>query len=287
MSEYRGIELIHDFDRKSWNKRSGWSIGRPFRGSQVKIEQAMQAALLAGDSFDMRPGVDGAPWEIEILFGSEDTQPTGEPLSDEWERLENEIEKELWFLPLVRDGMLAISDNAIRLFGEEDGHDYIHWLKRTLDLYFGGENSQSQKDYKTLAGDTFPITFAKIVDNLTQVGVTKEAAADWISRISRLYARGYKAFFVSTFALRRTRVLASNFDFTNISEIDNDLLKVRTTNSLISAYGVPTRFSKIMPPGEWLKKVATVGTRGPTKDQCVEEWWHADLWEREIYGDPI
>lgn len=288
MSEYRGIDLIQGFDRKAWTRRNGWAIGRPFRGSQTKIEQAMLAAIVAGDAFEMTPGEDGAPWEIVIFFGSEETQATNEPLSDEWERLQNDLEKKLWILPFVRDGLIAIRDNAISLFGQDDGHDYLQWIKKTIDLYCQGENQRTQPDYKTLAGDEFKITIKNIVENLTQVGVSDTAAFDWVSRISRLYARGVESFPVSTFALRRTRIVAANFDFNNLSDLDTDLLKIRSTSSLINAHPVPARFQKIIPTeGEWLKKVATVSMRGQLKDQVIEEWWHADSWEREIYGEPL
>jgi hypothetical protein len=284
MSEYRGIDLIQEYDRKSWNRRTGWVIGRPFTGSQIQIERAMELALLAGDTFEMNPGRDGAPWEIVIYYGADETQAPDQPLSDTWELVVNGLEKELWQLPFVRDGFTAIYDGVIASgLPEVTAIDCVNWVRKNIEVYLSG-NTDKIKD---LGGTEFDLTFQNLVDHISTTGVDKNAVAVWITRIVRLYARGVKAFPLSQFVLKRTRVVANNFAKSNLDAIYNDIFKRRTTDSLKAAEAIPDAVRFELPAGEWVKNVITIKIMTANKWEISEEWWHADIWEKEIYGDPI
>lgn len=282
MSEYRGINLIQLPDKKSWSPRGGWIIGRPFQGSEAQITQAMFSAQAAGDAFDMNPGVDGSPWEITIFFGAEETQSPTEPLSDEWDLDGNTLEKELWELPFVRSGFIEIYNLTAAAVDEGVAVDAMNWIRKNLEAYING-NATKTKD---LGGEEFDLTFNNLAARMATIpGVSVDQAKAFILRIARLFARGVKAFPVSQFVLRRTRVLANNFSKAALDGIYEDVFKRRSTDSLKSKENIPDDIKFELPAGEWVKHTPDLMRSSSLKRTLKEEWWHADTWDEEIYGE--
>lgn len=281
MSEYRGIDLIQDPDKISWTPRGGFTIGRPFRGSQTQIQKAQVAALAARDAFDLNPGVEGALWEIVIYFGADENQPADVPISDTWELDGNTLEKELWELPWVRAEFDSITDDRT---GNPTGDPRlasaacINWIRRNIEAFIRGESKTTSLDPAEI-----DLTYANLISYGFSYGFHKDALIELV----RLYGRGVKAFPVSQFVLRRTRVLAKNYDRGNLTDIYDDIFKRRTTSSLESSEAIPGDIRFIMPQGEWVKQTPDMLQTSATKWTLKEEWWHADKWEKEIYGDLV
>jgi len=278
MSDYRGINLIQDPDRKAWNKRGGWTITRPFRGEQGQIEAAAAAAYAAGDSFEINPGPDGGPWELLIIYGAEETQSPNEPLSDTWELDGNTLEKELWELPFIRDEFNSIRDNRA---GNPTGDPRlvsqacINWIRRNIEAWIRGDSKTI-----TLDPEERDLTYAELRQNVLAYGFHEPA----FNRLIHLLARGVKAFPVSQFVLRRTRIIANNFNVNNLKEIYSPVFKRWSTSTLKQREGIPSNIRFVLPEGEWVKQTPDIKQTTASKWTVTEEWWHADLWEEEIYG---
>jgi hypothetical protein len=281
MSEYRGIDLVQGHDRKSWHPRNGWVIGRPYTGSQTKIELAANAAFLAGDPFDLNPGRNGDEWELVIYFGAEETQSPDAAISDTWELDGNELEKDLWELPWILDEFKSIKDNRQ---GNPTGDPRlasaacINWIRRNIEAWFRGESKMI-----TLDPEERDLSFAELHQNCIAYGLHEDA----FNKIVHLFGMGRKAFPVSQFVLRRTRVVANNFNKSNITNIYDDVFKRRLTSSLESAENIPATLRFALPAGEWVKRTPDMLQTTANKWTIREEWWHADKWDEEIYGPLI
>jgi hypothetical protein len=282
MSEavYTGTSEVRRLkDGKMFDPRGGWTITQRWKGSQTAIN--LLSETLLGVRFVITPSDDGGDFILEATTADIENQPTDVPLSDIWELDGNMLEKELWHLPWMRAEWDSIKDNRN---GNPTGDprlssaSCINWIRKNIEAFING-----QEKTITLDPEERPLTYAELHQDCLAYGLHEEA----FLKIIHLYAAGVKAFPVAQFVLKRTRTVASNFAAFNLPNIYDDVFKRRTTDSLSGAYPVPGALIFALPAGEWVKQTPSAKQVSATKWAISEEWWHADKWEPEIYGEPI
>lgn len=268
-------------DGRMFDPRSGWTVTRRWRGSKAKIDDLAVTEALLGNRIVITPPDDGGLFILESAFADIEAQPADLPLSDTWELDANTLEKELWNLPFMRVEFDSIKDNRQ---GNPTGDprlssgSCINWIRRAIEAFISG-----QEKIVTLDPEERPLTYAELHQDCLAYGLHEAA----FLKIVHLYAQGVKAFPVPQYVLKRTRVVANNYSRSNLTDIYNDIFKRRTTSSLEAAEAIPNTIRFVIPQGEWVKQPPTMKQSSPTKWTLSEEWWHADKWEPEIYGELI
>lgn len=296
--------LIRGKDSQSWNPRTGFQITRPYWGEESEVNNVAFEAQSAGIPYSiMAPGPEGGMFRLDLIYSAEAAQPNNEPLTDTWEFDGNTLEKELWELPDVRSAMMSILYNLsgtkksggalIRAYGGQV------WIKNNVEKYIKGDATFHQY----LADDTISttetaLTFPALLEGVGRFIDTRRQVA--IQDLIALYLRGVKVFPVSQFVLRRTRSVLWNY----IGEVDYlDVFKALTRATLFAhnptLNNLPNAFKLKIPGGTrlddtydpnggvWVKQTPSIKPATASKWNILEEWWHADHAELEIYGPPI
>lgn len=265
-------------DGKMFDPRTGWTITRRWKGSQAALDAIAITEGLLQNRFVITPSDDGGDFILESTAADIENQPPDVPLSDTWELDGNMLEKELWHLPWMIAEFDSIKDNRT---GNPTGDprlssgSCINWIRKNIEAFIAG-----QEKTITLDPEERPLTYAELHQDCLAYGLHEEA----FLKIIHLYAQGVKAFPVSQYVLKRTRIIATNYIG---KPILNDVFKRRTNESLVSAYPVPSALLFTLPVGEWQKQTPQVKQVTSAKWAISEEWWHADKWAPEIYGDLI
>lgn len=261
-----------------FDPRSGWTFTRRWKGSDAALVDIATAEGLLGNRFVVTPADDGGDSILESTSIDEAQSPT-EPLSDTWDLDGNDLEKELWELPWVRDVFDSIRDDKTGNPTDSPllvSNACINWIRKAIESFIRGDDK-----IKFVDGVESPFTYAYLIQSIDMLG---GHGTDILYRLIAMYARGVKSFPVAQFVLKRTRVVADNYS--EKAEYD-DIFKRRTTESLKAAYGIPATLIYFIPEGEWIKKTPSMKKTGVRKWTLTEEWWHADKWEVEIYGELI
>lgn len=273
MSEpiYYGTDLIQGHDSVTYDPTRGITRERPFTGEQSAIENQANLWIALGYRVRLDPGEDGAPWRVTVSFGGEESQPPDEPIVDQWERTSNSLEKELWELPFIAAEFKRILYLSGGIAG--DGISNCAIIKTAIEKYIRGEPrflAPEETEETDLTFDSLRAAIEYVGGNMTV-----------FARLIGLYARGVKAFPIPQYVLRRTRVVASNFTG---KPVDSDVFTQVSTSVLKSRYDIPNSVKFNLPDGVWVKQPANISPGGANRTTFVEEWWHADEAEREIYG---
>lgn len=114
------------------------------------------------------------------------------------------------------------------------------------------------------------------IDDAAVTALTGDA-----EKFADLIKTGAEGFTVSQYVLRRTGVVALNwqgtFGITNVGDYYS------STTALSDAEDVPAALKFSLPAGEWLKRTPSVRQNRDGRWVSTQEWWHADDWSDVLY----
>ena len=253
---FHGASLIQLPDIKAWDPISGWSIRRPWRGTPTQV--ANQATLLKslGIRFELEPGGESGHDTVFGIFGAEDGQAPTEELTNSWDLVGNDLEKDIWWHPKVT----AMFNQLLDPPGHPDGVPtdlYIVQRKRIDDIVAGATLISEHQQWWD---DLFPDA----------------------KKFVRALLRGVTAYSVSQFVLRNTVVVASNY---SIKPAYTNVGKILTTAQVQTIHNPPTTIKFALPEGFWLERTPTCEQTASDKFTITREWYHHDEYDDFLY-DP-
>lgn len=256
---------------RSWHPRTGWSITRRWTGNPAALD-TIQAQLLAdGVPIDRDPGERGGFGRISGTFGADTDQPEDQPLSDNWSLVGNDLEKTLWELPqVVAETSKIPGDDTTKI-------QRLARLKADIDALVRGQTTTTGD-----TGEEIDLT----VDQLMLVVAALGMSTTVFLGLMKSMAAGVESWSVSQFVLRNVRVLAKNFGSSLKPNYDN-VGKVLTTATLKQQEQVPSVLPFDIPEGVWLKRTPTADYESADKTVVTREFWHADSYDKFVYGEAL
>src|SRR5688500_3786856 len=115
---FSGFSITQDPDIKIWDPKTGWTIRRPWRGTPDALTNQALYLKSLGIRLEYEPaGPNGGYDTLFGVFGAEETQPTDEELTDQWDLIGNDLEKDIWAHPKVK----AMFDDLLEPPNDPDG----------------------------------------------------------------------------------------------------------------------------------------------------------------------
>lgn len=256
-----------------WDPRSGDIIHRRWRGTPTEIAAAKASLRTAGIRYQVEPTDDGGYQVIGAYYGAEDTQPPGEPLSDQWTLDGNDIEKSLWELPAVRAELDKILITNYRDPIQLALMAGLHELRPMMEAYARGEQKWTQPN-----GTEVDLTVGYIYGFVMTIGLDPAVLMPLLLSLTK----GVESYTVSQWVLKHTLVIAAN---STIKPSKTNIGKMYATASLIEAESIPNTLRFDLPDGYWLKRTPTVDQTAADKWTISQEWWHADAYDPFIYQE--
>jgi hypothetical protein len=271
--QFTGESYVELLSGTEYDPRGGASVIRSWHGSSTALASLDTTYRAAGRKTSMEPQSDGS-YILRVRFGAEDSQSPEEPLSTIWELVGNDLEKNLWTLPVVKAAMATITD----------AHDRAT-IRKYAEAVARGEYATTGSD-----GAELPLSLSVVLSLANTAGMTDSNDQATLSSVIDNLTEGVESWTVSQYVLRRTVTLAANAGDA-LKPAYTYVGKVMTKAQVESIEGVPNTLKFNLPDSDpagnpcYLKRTPTVTQVAADKWQVVSEWWHADDYSDLIY-DP-
>src|SRR5688572_28831997 len=94
---FHGTAFKQGRDILAWDPINGWLIRRPWSGTPNEMAALRTNLVLNRIKFEDGPGIEGGYETVWGIFSADpSTQPPDEALSDSWELVGNDLEKDIW-----------------------------------------------------------------------------------------------------------------------------------------------------------------------------------------------
>lgn len=272
MGEFYGAILDQGPDSLDYDPRTGIQRRRPFTGTPDAIDIAAQTLINENAKFSLEAPVNGGYRRIVVFISGEEGHPADQPLTDDWERDSNMIEKDLWELPKVAREMAKFSSPSNVALNGGDRTVGARW-KSDIEGVIKG-------DLITLKDGT-EITYQLLMDIANAYGLNLAVMQELFSALGR----GSKSKMIPAYVLRRTRQITEN---ATLKPDDANVGKVYTTAQLQVAEPIPFTIKWSMPEGIWLKMAPDVKPiQGTPRWSITQEWWWAEYYDTFVYDPAV
>lgn len=261
-------------------------------GGKVRIRRFTGPRQLLGDAGSTVPGtktrdltnagieheVEWEPGKLPIVsatYPGEENQDPNTPLTDQWILDINELEKDIWELPIIVDEFakaMSAAHPPLAPTVQESAYAAAQ-VKRDLQSIIKGE---------VIEHDGTFLTLAEVLATAGILGMNQTLLYQFVQDL----VKGVQSYEIDQYVLRRTRVVLES---TAINAIDLNIRKMISTASMGTLEKAPAKFPVIgsLPTGYWLKKRPKAEPASQGRWTIHQEYWHTDLFSKLIYGDPL
>jgi hypothetical protein len=273
-----------------YTREAGWSATYRANGRAAEIKAEADAKIAAGWSPVRIMSKSGGDMHALTAESSAIDPATGAPavtpdnfITNVWNILGNELEKDLWEKPEIQYIMEAVKAQG----GTTAGVHNAVVLRSAIDAYIRGNTTFAYKDtagtdYEINLTMTEILTLATAATTLAPGTVHAFDVLNLIGLIGALIS-GVEKFPVSQYVLEHTATGPTNSSLRGVTANTN---RVHTRSYMLNVAGVPQNKLDAIPDGVYMEKTPTVTTDGD-KLTVKTQWWWAETWNIFALGTAI
>jgi hypothetical protein len=277
---------------EGWDPRSGPSYTYEWRGREFEVRLMMAEQKALGRKTDLRRPDDGeGKWVLQATASANETTDVNTPLAVKWSLKRNLLEKHLWEHPSIVTVLKTIphlTDEAIggSVFSDgstaaQQNFKQLAKMKKDFDAFIRGDEKTTNA-----LGDDQTLDLVWLRAYLIDLEIL--AQADVFARFLAARLRGVEAFPTWSWVLRKTVIVPKG---SALRPSKDNVDKMFTLEALkVKEQLTDQEIIGKMPPGFWLKTPCEADIsdeKGADKYEFEQEYWHAETFEKFIYGEAI
>lgn len=253
-----------------WTKTGGKVLVRRWTGPSALIHPdtiaGTKAAQIRAAGLDYEVDKENGKFPIiSASYSDRDTQPVDQPTSDMWLMDSNDLEKDIWELPMI------VAEIQKTLVSQTKAYAASMALKDIKAMLRG----------ETVEQDGRVISFEEAIGVCGIAGMSVSVLWDFLQDL----LKGVTTFPIDQYVIRRLRVVTDNTAIKATYATDN-VGRMFSTASMKAIEKAPATFPVVgdMPAGFWLKKKPKAAPSAPGKWRIEQEYLHCVLFSKNIYG---
>jgi hypothetical protein len=286
-------------DSITYTRRIGYLVEKSTLVLNTQVVDFITQLEIEQKSFHTEPHI-GTPYTLVSWTERDDTGITG----DTWELVGNELEKDIWELPKIRNEMTKlINAPGTTQSPENSGNLFYQWhafLQRVVNGKVAGEeevpewhreSDESIRKVKIFTDAEFEgaIVFVNSEAGLPLPGQAGSLDAILWKELAAAISRGVTSFPLSSFVVRHTQVLPPLWNVAIPVQLANLIF---TKDTLVNYFAgtpnpIPPEFVQSMPPGYYQYKTPTYTSQRDGSWFLHEEWYWATEFDHFIYDNYI